>query len=158
MTGRSPAAGTGVEDDVNRLVIAMARRHRYLAGRLLEPLGLHPGQEVALRLLWERDGRTLTDLATGLGIELPSLTATVGALVRAGLVSRDRSPTDGRAVVVRLTPAGRRLRPRVEQALDELGRATTAGLSDRQAAQLRRLLALVAANLADAAGGRTGCP
>jgi DNA-binding PadR family transcriptional regulator len=54
-------------------------------------------------------------------------------LERRGLVERTRSPTDGRSVVLRVTPAGRRLlrrapAPATGKILEALGRLTRAEL------------------------------
>ena len=48
--------------------------------------------------------------------------------ISAGTVSRTRSPTDRRQVWVRLTPAGRRLLPKLRQANIALAEEATASL------------------------------
>jgi DNA-binding MarR family transcriptional regulator len=52
---------------------------------------------------------TLGALAKAEQVRPPTMTRIVAALVRAGLVWREASPADGRAVLVRATPAGRKL-------------------------------------------------
>jgi DNA-binding MarR family transcriptional regulator len=69
---------------------------------------------------------TIGTLAAAEQVRPPTMTRLVAALVRAGLVVRETSPADGRAVLVRATPAGRRLL--------EAGR-------DRRTAALERRLA-----------------
>jgi DNA-binding MarR family transcriptional regulator len=55
----------------------------------------------------QRDGPArLTELATAEGISQPSMTALVARLSAQGLVHRDQDPSDGRAVVLSLTPTG----------------------------------------------------
>jgi DNA-binding MarR family transcriptional regulator len=69
-------------------------------------------------------------LASILGVTLPSITATVDRLVNAGLVSREDDPTDRRRVINRLTPSGTALIERLQEgkrarlivALEHLGR------------------------------------
>jgi DNA-binding MarR family transcriptional regulator len=63
---------------------------------------------VLARLQREGPAR-LTELATGEGITQPSMTTLVARLVAAGLVDRAADPTDRRAVVLTLTPAGAEL-------------------------------------------------
>ena len=66
---------------------------------------LHTIERVARR----RDaGITITQIAQEMGITLPSVTATVKKLERKGLVTKERSPSDARQVVIRLTDAGRK--------------------------------------------------
>jgi DNA-binding MarR family transcriptional regulator len=55
----------------------------------------------------QREGPArLTELATAEGITQPSMTALVARLCAQGLVERGADPSDGRAVVLSLTPAG----------------------------------------------------
>jgi DNA-binding MarR family transcriptional regulator len=53
-------------------------------------------------------------LATQLGVTLPSITATVDRLVRAGLVAREDDPNDRRRVINMLTPTGTALIERLQ--------------------------------------------
>ena len=56
----------------------------------------------------DRDGpQRLSDLAAREGVTQPSMTALVTRLERDGLATRGADPSDGRAVVVTLTDAGR---------------------------------------------------
>lgn len=56
----------------------------------------------------DRDGpQRLSDLAVHEGVTQPSMTALVSRLERDGLATRGADPSDGRAVVVTLTDAGR---------------------------------------------------
>lgn len=52
----------------------------------------------------------LTDLARHLGVTPSTMSLTVGRLERDGYVQRRRDPKDGRAVKIRLTQAGARIR------------------------------------------------
>jgi DNA-binding MarR family transcriptional regulator len=55
----------------------------------------------------QREGpKRLTELATAEGITQPSMTSLVARLSGQGLVRRDADPSDGRAVVLSLAPAG----------------------------------------------------
>ncbi len=69
--------------------------------------GLTPTQGQVLVLLRANpDGLRLGELADRLGVTAPTTSDSVGALHRKGLVVKAPLPGDGRAVVVRLTPAG----------------------------------------------------
>jgi DNA-binding MarR family transcriptional regulator len=55
----------------------------------------------------QREGaKRLTELAAAEGVSQPSMTTLVARLCAQGLVRRDGDPSDGRAVVLSLTPAG----------------------------------------------------
>jgi DNA-binding MarR family transcriptional regulator len=51
--------------------------------------------------------RTPKELAAVEKVSAPSMTRTVNGLVEAGLVARADDPTDGRQVILSLTPEGR---------------------------------------------------
>jgi DNA-binding MarR family transcriptional regulator len=69
--------------------------------------GLTPTQGQALALLRANpDGLRLGDLAGQLGVTQPTASDSVAALQRKGLVVKAPVAGDGRAVAVRLTPAG----------------------------------------------------
>ena len=59
--------------------------------------------------LYREGERTLGQLAAAERVQPPSMTRTVNCLEQDGLVERSPHPTDGRQVVVRLSPAGRDL-------------------------------------------------
>ena len=128
-------------------IIRVARAHRQLAGELLGAFGVHPGQEMVLTMLWARDGRTATELAGGACVEPGTMSRTLTSLERAGLLTRETSATDRRAVTVTLTSKGRDLQPEVEAVWRELSRRTCAGLSATERTQLLTLLSRVSDNL-----------
>ena len=82
----------------------LARLRDYLFGHE-EPL--EQGQMDALDLLIRRD-RTMKGLADRLRIEPSTATRAVQRAVKAGLAERYPSADDGRVVMVRVTPEGRR--------------------------------------------------
>ena len=86
---------------------------------------------------------TLGELAAEEQVQPPSMTRIVGALVAAGLVSREADPTDRRSVRVRITPEGERALQRIRRAKNEflVRRLGELGREDRQrAAELVALL------------------
>ena len=82
----------------------------------------------------------LTDLSERLLIRPPSVTGVVDRLERAGLVSRDGSPTDLRVKQVALTPRGRQLVERVLRVHSAQIEAVMGGLTAEEQAELHRLL------------------
>lgn len=92
----------------SRSVVAMYRP-------ILEPLGLTHPQYLVMLSLWERDGRSLSELSKTLYLEPATLSPLVKRLQSAGLVLRERRSDDERAVSIHLTESGRALRERAEQ-------------------------------------------
>jgi len=77
---------------------------------LLEPLGLTYPQYLVMLILWERDGLGLKDIGARLGQKSGALTPVIKRLEQDGRVTRVRDSADERALVIRLTDAGRALR------------------------------------------------
>lgn len=82
---------------------------------LLEPMGLTYPQYLVMLALWERDGETVSALGDRLHLDSGTLTPLLKRLEAADLVSRLRDTADERRVLIRLTPAGRRLKTRAVQ-------------------------------------------
>jgi DNA-binding MarR family transcriptional regulator len=102
---------------------------------LLDPLGLTYPQYLAMLVLWESDGATVSQLGERLMLDSGTLTPLLKRLEAAGLVQRLRDSADERRVRVQLTREGRALKRRslaVPEAiacaagceLDELARLT----------------------------------
>jgi len=87
----------------SRSVIALYRP-------VLEPLGLTHPQYLVMLALWERSPRRAGDLSDELLLEPATLSPLLKRLASAGLVLREKDPTDERALAVRLTDAGIDLR------------------------------------------------
>jgi len=112
---------------LNDAIRAVGIRHRALAGSLLLPLGLYPGQEVLLLEL-DHGPRSQAQLAAASGCEPPTITHSVRKLEAAGLVSRRPSADDARLSIVELSDQGKSLLPRLKAAWQQLAEQTVAGL------------------------------
>jgi DNA-binding MarR family transcriptional regulator len=143
---------------LNTSVRAVAMRHRALAAAALAELGLSPGQEIVLLELDRLGPRTQSQLAAAAGCEPPTMTMAVRKLEAAQLVVRTPSTTDGRAVVVDLTPAGRALLPHLRRAWVGLAERAVAGLDPGRVDDLRRSLTEFARSLGAQRYGGPPCP
>lgn len=86
--------------------LANARRARSFRGR--GPLADRTrGQGRLLAALKLKDGIPTKDLAAVLGMSTASLNELIGKMAKAGYVTREQSPDDGRVMLVALTDAGR---------------------------------------------------
>ena len=79
---------------------------------LLRDLGLTYPQYLAMLVLWESDGPTVSELGDRLNLDSGTLTPLLKRMEAAGLVSRLRDAADERRVHVRLTADGRKLKKR----------------------------------------------
>lgn len=79
---------------------------------MLDEMGLTYPQYLALLVLWERDGVTVSELGERLHLDSGTLTPLLKRLEVAELVTRLRDVQDERRVLIRLTAAGRKLKAR----------------------------------------------
>ncbi|MDI1273180.1 MarR family transcriptional regulator [Polaromonas sp.] len=79
---------------------------------LLDELGLTYPQYLAMLVLWEKDGLTVSELSERLFLDSGTLTPLLKRLEASGLVSRLRDVQDERRVHITLTTAGRKLKSR----------------------------------------------
>jgi DNA-binding MarR family transcriptional regulator len=94
-----------------------------------DPVSAH--QASILDHLDEVDAMSVTDLAGHMGVTVATMSLAIDRLERRAYVRRDRDPRDRRRVLLRVTPAGVRLREaksvldpvRVEQVLTHLSSA-----------------------------------
>jgi MarR family transcriptional regulator, organic hydroperoxide resistance regulator len=126
---------------------------RAAADQALRKHDLRVGQNLLLELLWERDGRTIGELADTLQVSAPTVAKMVTRMEATGFVKRRRSETDTRVVRVRLTPKGKASRDAVRQELTEIVAQLTRGMSEREQAALRRSLRKVVDAFAETVEG-----
>lgn len=100
-----------------QLCFALAATSRAVIGLykpLLDPMGLTHPQYLVMLALWERDARSVREIATELHLESATLSPLLKRLETAGYLRRTRSASDERQLDVSLTTAGRALRERAE--------------------------------------------
>lgn len=138
-------------DALNEAIRAIGIRHRALAVAAMSSFGIHPGHKLILLELESAGPRTQAQLAAASGYEPPTITLSVQQLESAGLVMRRSSPTDGRALIVELTDAGRALLPKLKAAWRGVADQTVAGLESTSVDELTAALEDLANSLALAA-------
>ena len=105
---------------------------------LRAPLGLTYTQYIAMMVMWEHKSLTVKRLGELLYLDSGTLTPMLKKMERAGWVSRQRSATDERVVVVSITECGEALRERVAEVPARM--AQCVGLEADDAQQLYQLL------------------
>jgi DNA-binding MarR family transcriptional regulator len=113
-------------------IFSLARTHRAYAAKLLRDLGLYPGQEHLLMQLLDRDGQSQSELLAAVGLDHSTVSKSLKRMQEAGLVVREKSSDDRRAMRVHLTEAGKAMRGRLEEMWSTLETASTSGLSEQQ--------------------------
>ena len=105
-----------------------------------------------LAVLANNGGQRQVDVAARTSIDVSTLSRVVTRLVKMALVSRTRSATNNREVVVRLTPKGAAILARVIPHAIALERRAIAGVPAQDLRVVRRSLRRMYQNLAASAG------
>ncbi len=136
-----PAMTRGERDrltsDLRMACMRISRRVRFES---TAPVAPHQFSVLA-RL--EEAPRTPKELAAFEKVSAPSMTRTVAGLVEGGLVARADDPTDGRQVILSLTPEGRRTIRDIRRRRDQWFAARLEKLTDDERAVLAQATALL---------------
>ena len=144
---RHPASKT-----IGYQLIHVARLHRARTAKLLESLGLFPGQEQVLEALTGRDAISMSELAEMLRVRPPTASKTIARLSAVGLIERKISDGDGRIVRVALTAAGRDKAAAIAALAIDIEAEATSHLDGKERKRLRKLLKRVEKGLKSALG------
>lgn len=139
----SQAGVAGGTKRVGVLLDHLGRMVRIGSEEALAPLGLRPRQYVALTLLDLRCPTSQHDVAGVLHLDPANVVGLLNELEQAGYVVRRRDAEDRRRHIVEVTPAGRRIIERAEEALaavdDQLLRALSPDERETFSALLERV-------------------
>ena len=125
---------------LSELLMRAGRTQRRRWRDVLAPWELAPSQARALRVVCERPDTRVSDLAEALHIAPRSATEVADGLQERGLVERTPDPRDRRAVNLRPTAEGQRVRAEVEAARAADSRELFGRLSPADRAELARVL------------------
>ncbi len=126
--------------ELGDLLMRVARTQRRRWRDALAPWDLSPHQARALAVVCQGDGVRLSDLAERLRIAPRSATEVADALQERGLVERTPDPGDRRAVLLRPTGEGRRIRGEIDAARAADSAELYARLSPADRSALARIL------------------
>jgi DNA-binding MarR family transcriptional regulator len=129
---------------INRVGFALVES---FTAQALTPHGLSIAMWRVLAALSNNGEQRQIDLVEMTSIDASTMSRLVTRLVRDGLVTRARSKSSSREVVVALSPKGRALVARLIPIAQQLERTASAGLPAKDLAALKRLLSRVYENL-----------
>jgi DNA-binding MarR family transcriptional regulator len=115
--------------------------------RELRPFDITTEQYGVLFLLWDLDGLQQWEIADLLLKDRPNVTRILEKLEKKKLIARKVDANDRRATRVFLTPAGREIKPHLEQAVERIREQSYQGLSQRERTELRNVLNRIMENL-----------
>jgi MarR family transcriptional regulator, organic hydroperoxide resistance regulator len=118
---------------ISYAIFQLARAHRARAAALLREMNLHPGQELLLMQLFDRDGQTQSELLESVGLDHSTVSKSLSRMQDAGLLVREPAAHDRRVMVVHLTDKGRAMREPIAAMWQTLEETTARNLSEQQA-------------------------
>jgi len=113
----------------------------------LTELGVRTGHLGTLLALYEQDGQTQAELTRVVGVEQPSMVATLRRMEAADLVRRDPDPDDRRRAIVTLTPKAQAIRADVQGLRRKIAAEALADFTTEERASMLGMLNRLAANL-----------
>ena len=127
-----PVPSLASEGQLSYAIFQLARSHRGHAAAMLREMDLHPGQELLLMHLLDRDGQTQSELVESLGVDHSTVSKALRRMQDAGLLVREPAAHDRRVMVVHLTDKGRAMREPIAALWQTLEEASARNLSEQQ--------------------------
>ena len=137
-TQLSRAELVSLSNDIRLACMRISRRVRFESDRELPP------HQYSVLVRLEETPRTNSELADIERVSAPSMKRTTSALVELGLVSRADDPTDGRQVILSLTPEGLKVVKRIRRHRDEWMLSRFEHLTDEERELLQRASVVLA--------------
>lgn len=134
-----------------RIIYQVSKLSRLLLGDLRrkmadDDLGISPVQSAVLFLLVEGDGRKLGEMASLVGVDNSALTRLADRMEKAGLIRRQASSGDRRAINAFITDKGRDLAGQAAEIVSQANENIKAGFEPEEfkifAGVLDRLIAM----------------
>lgn len=110
--------------------------------------GVPYGHWTFLRILWEHEGLTQSELSAEAGVMEPTTFTALKAMEEQGYIVRRQAPGNRKNVYVHLTPKGRGLKAKLVPLAEEVNRVAVAGIARRDLERTRAHLLAIIENLA----------
>jgi MarR family transcriptional regulator, organic hydroperoxide resistance regulator len=152
-TARNPRKGIGRVSDIdlfNSVPALMRQVHRGLSRGMEQRIakyGISIGTWYFLRVLWEEDGLTQSELSDRIGIVGPTTVMAINRMVRDGLAIRSTDPDDRRKGRIYLTARAKRLKTKMLDEAADFVEQALGSIPEREIQQLRMTLRKIALNL-----------
>jgi DNA-binding MarR family transcriptional regulator len=110
--------------------------------------GVSFGHWVFLRILWETDGLTQSELSEQAGVMEPTTFAALKAMEKLGYIARKKAANNKKKIFIHLTSEGRALKAKLVPLAIGINRIAVKGADSVDIAATRRLLMQIIENLA----------
>jgi DNA-binding MarR family transcriptional regulator len=133
----SPAAVSAIAGELRLACMRISRRVRFESTHEVPP------HQFSVLARLQEAPRTPGELAEIERVSPPSMTRTVAALVERGLVARTADPSDGRQVILSLTPEARRVLREIRRRRDQWMTVRVKSLSPEEQEVLRQAASIL---------------
>lgn len=129
-------------------------RIKQVGGRLFDRMlaeadvdAFNGAQGRILYVLWQKDGLTISQISAQTSLANTTLTSMLDRMEQSGLIARTPSPTDRRAMLIRLTDKARSLREDYDRISQQMNELYYLGFTEEEVRQLEGYLQRVLDNL-----------
>lgn len=129
-------------------------RIKQVGGRLFDRMlaeadidAFNGAQGRILYVLWQGDGLTISQLSAQTSLANTTLTSMLDRMEQSGLIQRMPSPTDRRALLIRLTDKARALRQDYDRISQQMNEMYYLGFTEEEVRQFEGYLERVLSNL-----------
>lgn len=129
-------------------------RIKQVGGRLFDRMlaeadvdAFNGAQGRILYVLWQRDGLTISQISAQTSLANTTLTSMLDRMEQSGLIIRTPSPTDRRALLIRLTERARALQDDYERISQRMNELYYLGFTEQEICQFEGYLQRVLNNL-----------
>lgn len=129
-------------------------RIKQVGGRLFDRMlaeadvdAFNGAQGRILYVLWQGDGLTISQLSAQTSLANTTLTSMLDRMEQSGLIQREPSPTDRRALLIRLTDKASALREDYDRISQRMNEMYYLGFTEAEIRQFERYLQRVLDNL-----------
>ena len=121
--------------------------------RELEAIGMRSSYRHVMKPLMEQDGMTQLELVNITKLKAPTISITLRNMEREGIVRREKNDIDRRETHVYITDKGREMHKKILEAFEKAETVMLAGVSDKEMATARKILAKMTENIRRELGG-----
>lgn len=135
------------KDSIYYAFLEIMRLYHYKMHKLLEEIGLYPGQPFVLFTLSNNDGQSQKELAERLNVKPSTITVMLKRMEKVNLVKRRQDLKDQRVSRVYITETGHEMCEKANQIMKQVEEEMFDNLTVEEKVILRRLLLVVKDNL-----------
>ncbi len=136
-----------LENSLGFQMTVAARSMKHALDVKLAEHGVTSSQYVALEILWQNNGLSISDLGKELHFDNPTLSGIINRLVHAKLIRRSRDRNDRRVIKVFLTDRGRELSDILPKVAEDVNKRAVENFSKKDKKAILDLAKRVHSNL-----------